>query len=283
MHYLASEPVLRSTLRRDAQILHGQHIRTPPRRVSFAGTAQRARPAHAMAPSPEQVGLAAGLALAFRQLRANARDAVGYNAHIVGRDKSMILLFLLSGSAFSYITSREGSELKRERRAAAKALPSPPAKDKDGKQVAKAAKPTKGNFWADLRFLISLGLFPASSGAGSAVTSRGGVLLTTQFGLLVMRTLLVRRNPPSAALVLALRAGAAPPRAPRWLWRLRCARTCAAPALRSRVRSAGAYVALAPALRCDMRCAGFVVTCTRLIEAGVARRRCGRRRRTRCC
>ena len=242
--------------------------------MSFAGSAQGARPAHAMAPSHEQVGLAAGLALAFRQLRTNARDSVGYNAHIIGKDKSMILLFLLSGSAFSYITSREGAELKRERRAAAKA----PTKDKDGKLVAKpkAAKPTKGNFWADLRFLVSLGLFPG----GNAVTSRGGVLLTTQFGLLVMRTLLVRHTPLWAALALALRrrmrgAGAGACAALALALRRLCARACAvlALALRSRLRCAGA-----------VRCVGCAVACTPHADRGWrARRRFARRKRTRCC
>ena len=50
-----------------------------------------------MAPpaSGESVSLAAGVALALRQLRLNAKDATAYNVRIIAREKALLLLLLL--------------------------------------------------------------------------------------------------------------------------------------------------------------------------------------------
>ena len=147
-----------------------------------------------MATAPrETISLGAGLALALRQLRANARDAAAYNVQIISRERSLVLLFLLSGASFAAVTRAESSELRRERRTAAKkattkALAPPPAsKALDGEaKNSKRATPGRSTFWRDLHYLLSIAL-------PKGIFSKGGALLTSQFGLLLVRTLLTVR------------------------------------------------------------------------------------------
>jgi hypothetical protein len=162
-----------------------------------------------MAPT-ESVSLAAGLALAFKQLRANSRDATGFNLHIISREKGLVLLFLLSGASFAAITRSEAGELKRERRIVAKSAAAkapPPSTAKDG-VVAKSATRVDGTlvksskrtlsrsgFWRELQYLLKIAL-------PGGVFSRGGALLSSQFGLLLVRTLLTVRATQTNTMLL---------------------------------------------------------------------------------
>jgi ATP-binding cassette subfamily D (ALD) long-chain fatty acid import protein len=144
-------------------------------------------------PRSSGVELASGLALAFAKFKLNARDAATYNARLLGRDKAMLFLFVISGASFTLSTQSEARALKRDIKAAAKAPRA--AADKD-KQLARS-KP-KNTFWRDLRFLVSLGLFPQ----GASVTNRGVVLLGTQLSLLLMRTVLTVKATQTNAYLL---------------------------------------------------------------------------------
>jgi hypothetical protein len=117
------------------------------------------------------LGLAEGLALAFRQLRANAPDAARFNAKLIGKEKGMLLLFLLSGASFGYVTNTEGRELKRERKIAAKSGGAAPAAAKPLVKSGKRA--SHPSFWTDLRYLLRIA-FP------NGPFSRGGLLLGSQ-------------------------------------------------------------------------------------------------------
>jgi len=137
--------------------------------------------------------LATGLALALSKFRLNARDAAAYNARLLGRDKAILFLFLISGASFALSTDSEARSLKREMRAAAKAPRAVPDKEK---QLAKA-KP-KASFWRDMRFLVRLGLFPK----GMNASNRGVALLGTQLSLLLMRTVLTVKATQTNAYLL---------------------------------------------------------------------------------
>jgi hypothetical protein len=145
-----------------------------------------------MAPA-ESVSLAAGLALAFQQLRANSRDATAYNLRIISKEKGLVLLFLLSGASFAAITRSEAGEVKRERRIVAKTAKAAPPTAQASKAVAKSTK--RSGFWRELRYLINIAL-------PNGIVSRGGALLTSQLGLLVVRTLLTVRATQVNTLLL---------------------------------------------------------------------------------
>ena len=145
-------------------------------------------------PHSSGLELATGLALALSKFKLNARDAAAYNARLLGRDKAILLLFLISGASFALSTDSEARSLKRDMRAASKA-PRAAATDKD-KQLAKS-KP-KSSFWRDLRFLVRLGLFPG----GAVANNRGVELLGTQLSLLLMRTVLTVKATQTNAYLL---------------------------------------------------------------------------------
>lgn len=144
-------------------------------------------------PGSSGLELATGLALALAKFRLNARDAAAFNARLLGRDKAILLLFLLSGASFALSTESEARSLKRELRAAAKAPRA--AVSAPDKQLAKVRPKT--TFWRDLRFLVSLGLFP-----GGKPMNRGGALLATQLSLLLMRTVLTVKATQTNAYLL---------------------------------------------------------------------------------
>jgi ABC-type uncharacterized transport system fused permease/ATPase subunit len=191
----------------------------------------------APASAAESVSLAAGLALALRQLRANAPDAARYNVRIVGKERGMILLFLLSSASFAWLTNAEARELKRERRVVAKAV-APAAKAPAGaallpaaaagagdatvsaaqaKQLAKAKRSKKGlSFWSELRYVLAIA-FP------KGVLSRGGALASVQMGLLVMRTLItVRATQANTFLLTRAIARGSWPYWSRWVFNFLC-------------------------------------------------------------
>ena len=143
-------------------------------------------------PRSSGLELATGLALALSKFKLNARDAAAYNARLLGRDKAILFLFLISGASFALSTDSEARSLKREMRAAAKAPRAAPDKEK---QLAKS-KP-KASFWRDMRFLVRLGLFP-----GGTANNRGVALLGTQLSLLLMRTVLTVKATQTNAYLL---------------------------------------------------------------------------------
>ena len=168
-----------------------------------AGTTTQLRGAAvAMASKPyiESVGLVAGLAVALEKLRANSKDAVRHNVKLIAQDKVFLLFLGLSVAGFARLASSEATELSKDRRAAAKAAKARSASTlaldaaapaTAAKAPAKASKRQRGivrepgapGFWSELGFLLRLGLH----------SHKGTQLLGTQFGLLVLRTLLTVR------------------------------------------------------------------------------------------
>jgi hypothetical protein len=148
--------------------------------------------------SDAQLGLVAGLALAVRQLRANAKEATRWNSRALRNEKAFLLLLGVSVAGFIHVAGGERSTLSRERRAAAKALKVKeeryasvasllhldiPAAAAAAPRPRKARHTSDDAFWSELRYVLSIAL-------PNGLASKGGALLATQFGLLVSRTLL---------------------------------------------------------------------------------------------
>lgn len=161
--------------------------------------------------------LARGLAEAARALRANAGEAASFNARAIGADKLLLVFLTGSTAAFLRLAQGESSDLGHERRLRAKAerdsamrtaaslaalepakaaevAPAPTATSAPA-PVARRRKGRPESFWADLRFLMAIAL-------PGGPLSRGGALLGTQFGLLVVRTLLTVRATKTSTFFL---------------------------------------------------------------------------------
>ena len=160
--------------------------------------------------------LVTGLAIALSELGKHATEAVKLNVQSVSSDRVFLFLFLSSCAGFAKIASEEAGELSKEcvlirmlthlfkaltsdfldsRRAAAKleaqriasakasqaALELPAAGLQLAVQPTVAAvegkkKPKPSAFWEELKYILKIA-FP------KGLASRGGMLLTTQFGV----------------------------------------------------------------------------------------------------
>ena len=151
-------------------------------------------------PYIESVGLVAGLAVALQKLRQNSKEGVRHNLRLIAQDKVFLVFLAASVAGFARLASSEAGELSKDRRAAAKAAKTRSASTLAldaaapaavAKAPVKAAKRQRGivrepgapGFWRELGFLLRLGL----------ASRKGKQLLGTQFGLLVLRTLLTVR------------------------------------------------------------------------------------------
>ena len=159
-----------------------------------------------------KIGLVQGLKLVYSAVSTHSADGFSVNLNQIKRDATYVSFLAISCFGFASVAGTEVISLSKTRAEASKAIrecstmldlnkmggDDSSSKDKSGKALSSSSKDKKKKkrgprgatdkqFWTELKYLLQIA-FPSP-------TCRGSQLLSAQFSLLVMRTLLtVRAN-----------------------------------------------------------------------------------------
>ena len=163
-----------------------------------------------------KIGLVQGLKLVYSAVSTHSADGFSVNLNQIKRDATYVSFLAISCFGFASVAGTEVISLSKTRAEASKAIrecstmldlnkmggDDSSSKDKNGKALSSSSKDKSGTkkkkkrgprgatdkqFWTELKYLLQIA-FPSP-------TCRGSQLLSAQFSLLVMRTLLtVRAN-----------------------------------------------------------------------------------------
>jgi len=168
--------------------------------------------AAAAASRAPKIGLVQGLKLVYSAVSTHSADGFSVNLNQIKRDATYVSFLAISCFGFASVAGTEVISLSKTRAEASKAIrecstmldlnkmggDDSSSKDKSGKALSSSSKDKKKKkrgprgatdkqFWTELKYLLQIA-FPSP-------TCRGSQLLSAQFSLLVMRTLLtVRAN-----------------------------------------------------------------------------------------
>jgi ABC-type uncharacterized transport system fused permease/ATPase subunit len=199
----------RSKKKKQEAIRRERNEREREKMMESSGSSLSSAAAASRAP---KIGLVQGLKLVYSAVSTHSADGFSVNLNQIKRDATYVSFLAISCFGFASVAGTEVISLSKTRAEASKAIrecstmldlnkmggDDSSSKDKSGKALSSSSKDKKKKkrgprgatdkqFWTELKYLLQIA-FPSP-------TCRGSQLLSAQFSLLVMRTLLtVRAN-----------------------------------------------------------------------------------------